>query len=435
MKRRLGWILWVVLSLVGYVLLVHISRSDTFPLLTVWGFLFALYGLAISFKADRDAFPLLCSAAVVFRLIGMTTLPTLSDDVYRFIWDGRLLAHGYNPFLYLPTGIIGTEIATQSGLTESLLQKLNSPDYYTVYPPILQAWFWVVSMLTSSEVGAVLGLRFPIFLGEIASLWLLYQLLKEYKDVEVAKKGTLLYALNPLIIVELTANIHYEGLTICFLLAGLYYFQKSKTNASAVFLGLAAGVKLLPLIFLPALLDRKQLLESFRYYLIVGAILLVPFAFFFDSVVIERFSTSLDLYFRRFEFNASIYYGLREIGTFILGYNPIATIGPLLAVVSLSLILFFSWTNRLTLSLPERWLWVLTTYLLCATTVHPWYVIPLVALSVLTRFRFPLLWSAFLILTYTAYGNVPFQENGWIVTLEYLAVGGFMAWELRSNIR
>lgn len=435
MKRRMGWRLWVVLSLVGYVLLVHISRSDTLPLLAVWGFLFVLYGLAIVFKADQDAFPLLGSAAVVFRMIGMTTLPTLSDDVYRFIWDGRLLAHGFNPFLYLPTEIIGSEIATRSGLTDALLQKLNSPDYYTVYPPILQGWFWVVAMLTSSETGAVFGLRLPIFLGEIASLWLLYQLLKGYKGVEVARKGTLLYALNPLIIIELTANIHYEGLTICFLLAGLYYYQKCKPNVSAVLLGLAAGVKLLPLIFLPALLDRSQLLKSLRYYLIVGVILLVPFAFFFDSVVIERFSTSLDLYFRRFEFNAGIYYGLREIGAYILGYNPIATVGPFLALTSLSLILFFSWTNRLTLTLPERWLWVLTTYLLCATTVHPWYVIPLVALSVLTRFRFPLLWSALLILTYTAYGNVPFQENSWIVTLEYLAVWGFMAWELRSNIR
>jgi hypothetical protein len=388
------------------------------------------------FKAEERAFPLLVSAAVIFRVIGMTTLPTLSDDVYRFIWDGRLLAHGYNPFLYLPTDIIGSDIATTAELTDALLQKLNSPEYYTIYPPILQGWFWVVAKISSSEMGAVFWLRLPIFLGEVASIWLVYHLLKEFgKDNNAARRGTLLYALNPLVVIELTANIHYEGLTICFLLAGLYYFKKSKANFSATFLGLAAGVKLLPLIFLPALLDKKHLLKSTRYYLISGGIVLIPFVSFFDSLVIERFSTSLDLYFRRFEFNAGLYYGLRDTGTFILGYNPIATIGPLLAIVSLSMILFFSWTNRFTLSLPERWLWVLTTYLFCATTVHPWYVIPLVALSVLTRFRFPLLWSALLILTYTAYGNVPFQENGWVVALEYLVVWSFMRWEIRSNIR
>src|SRR5690606_9444468 len=147
--------------------------------------------------------------------------------------------------------------------------------------------------------------------------------------------------------------------------------------------------------------------------------------FFFDAAIVENLSSSLNLYFRRFEFNASLYYLLREIGTLILGYNPIALIGPFLALVALLRILFFSWSGRINLSLPERWLFVLTAYLLCATTVHPWYVIPLVVLSVLTRFRFPMIWSALLPLTYLAYGQVPFYENLWVVVLEYGVVVGW----------
>ncbi len=165
----------------------------------------------------------------------------------------------------------------------------------------------------------------------------------------------------------------------------------------------------------------------------VGGVFLLPFLFFFDPVIVENLSASLDLYFRRFEFNASLYYLLREFGTLILGYNPIATIGPFLALVAVSLILFFSWSRRLKLSLPERWLFALTAYLLCATTVHPWYVVPLVALSVLTRFGFPIIWSALLPLTYLAYGQVPFHENLWIVAVEYGVVGGWMAWEIKTS--
>src|SRR5690606_17725745 len=128
---------------------------------------------------------------------------------------------------------------------------------------------------------------------------------------------------------------------------------------SATFLGLAAGVKLLPLIFLPALLEKSDWRKNRRYVLGAGIVFMVPFLFFFDAAIVENLSSSLNLYFRRFEFNASLYYLLRQIGTLILGYNPIALIGPFLALVALLLILFFSWSGRINLSLPERWLFVL----------------------------------------------------------------------------
>ncbi|MPR34714.1 glycosyltransferase 87 family protein [Salmonirosea aquatica] len=414
---------------------MHTARNETVTLLSLWGALFVLYGVSLYFKCDSH-FKLLLVAAFAFRLIGLGTLPTLSDDIYRFIWDGRLLAHGYNPFLYLPSEILATDIATQAGLTEALFQKLNSPHYYTVYPPLLQGWFVLSTTWGGlNELATAFWLRLPIVLGELGTCWWLYRLLNlTGKDEAATKRGVLLYALNPLVIVELTANIHYEGLTICFLLAGLYLYKKQKDFPSATFLGLAAGVKLLPLIFLPALIDQANWRKSLLYFSVVGGVFLLPFLFFFDPIIVENLSASLDLYFRRFEFNASWYYLLREFGTLILGYNPIATIGPFLALVAVSLILFFSWSRRIKLSLPERWLFALTAYLLCATTVHPWYVVPLIALSALSRFKFPLVWSVVLPLTYVAYGQVPYHENLWIVALEYLAVGGWMVWEVREKI-
>lgn len=430
------WWLWIAASLGGYLVLYATPRTETTLLLGLWGGVIVLYGLLLRARGTLP-FTLLLIAAVLFRLLALVNLPTLSDDIYRFIWDGRLLAHGYNPFQYLPSEILSTRIAAQAGLTEALFQKLNSPHYYTVYPPLLQGWFAVSATLGGvSELATAFWLRLPIFLGEGGTFWLLYRLLKLMnQDQNTAQRSVLVYALNPLVNVELVGNVHYEGLTICFLLAALYFYKKQKDLPSATFLGLAAGVKLLPLIFLPALLEkghwRKNLTSAVGATVTFG----VPFLFFFDRAIVENISTSLDLYFRRFEFNASLYYLLREIGTLILGYNPIAIIGPFLALVALSLVLFFSWSRRLKLTLPERWLFALTAYLLCATTVHPWYVVPLIALSVLTRFGFPIIWSVMLPLTYVSYGGGGSHENLWIVAVEYCVVLGWMAWEVRGTVK
>jgi alpha-1,6-mannosyltransferase len=427
MKKYGVWV-GILLSAAGYLVLVHTARTDSTALLTVWMGLFLLYGLLVYYHASLS-FVLLLGAAVSFRLIGLLAMPSLSDDVYRFVWDGRLLAHGYNPYLYLPAALLDTGISDRTGLTDALFQKLNSPGYYTIYPPLLQGWFGISTLLAATEAGAAFWLRLPILLGELVSIWLLYQLLKGIETKRV-QRGVLLYALNPLIVVELTSNVHYEGLTICFLLACLYLFKKERKSISAVFLGLSIGVKLLPLIFLPALLDRTQIRKSLVYTLITGVVTLIPFLFFFDQEVVSRFLTSLDLYFRKFEFNASLYYVLRWAGTRLLGYNPIGILGPLLSLLSLSAILYLSFSRRLAFTLYERLLLILTVYLFCATTVHPWYIGPLVALSALGRFRYALVWSVLLPFTYLAYGQVPFQENLWVVALEYLIVGRWLWWEV-----
>ncbi len=428
--KRYGIGTMAMASAGGYLALLSTARTDSVVLLSIWAGLFVLYALLVYYQSEAT-FPLLLGAAVVFRLLGMGSLPTLSDDVYRFIWDGRLLAQGYNPYLYLPSEIITTEIASQTGLTQALFQKLNSPAYYSVYPPVLQLWFWLVATWSSTEAGAVFLLRVPLLAGELASLWLLYRLLRlAGRDDATVRRGVLLYALNPLVIVELVANVHYEGLTICFLLACLYFYQTNKAYLSAASLGLAVGVKLLPLLFLPALLIPTKPGKSIRYSLVTGLVVVVPFLFLFNSEVLARFSTSLDLYFRRFEFNASVYYLLRSVGTWLVGYNPIGKLGPLLSVVSFSAILYLSFTRRFGITLYERLALVLTVYLLCTTTVHPWYVTPLVALGVLGRFRYPIIWSALLPFTYLAYGQMPFQENLWVVALEYLIVGRWLWWEV-----
>ncbi|MEX0275176.1 MAG: mannosyltransferase, partial [Flavobacteriaceae bacterium] len=64
-----------------------------------------------------------------------------------------------------------------------------------------------------------------------------------------------------------------------------------------------------------------------------------------------------------------------------------------------------------------------------SATVHPWYLIFLVLLAIFTEYRFPLLWSAMVILSYFAYSQPEFKESPWLLLIEYLVVIGFMGYE------
>jgi len=70
-------------------------------------------------------------------------------------------------------------------------------------------------------------------------------------------------------------------------------------------------------------------------------------------------------------------------------------------------------------------------YFLFATTVHPWYLGTLVALATCTTFRFPMVWSGMAVLSYAAYQTPSYQENLWLVALEYGAVLAILATEVR----
>ncbi|MCH8319142.1 MAG: hypothetical protein IIA88_11730, partial [Bacteroidetes bacterium] len=216
-----------------------------------------------------------------------------------------------------------------------------------------------------------------------------------------------------------------------------------KEAGSAISFALAVGAKLLPLIFLPLLLKRLGFKKSIFYYLIVAScmlILFIPFFLLLSSVPAKFFSSFL-LYFQKFEFNASIYYIVRWIGYQFVGYNIITQAGIALAATTAVLIGFITYFERITSlaaklnkpgkNLPQTMLWVLACYFLLATTVHPWYITTLVALSVFSKYRFAIIWSALIPLTYMTYQTIPYQENLYLIMAAYLVVFGWMIYEIR----
>ena len=423
-----------------------VQQSDFNLIFPLYAIFFACYFFIFSKIENTKTITFFIFGGILLRCLLIFSFPGLSDDVYRFIWDGRLIINGYNPFVHLPTHYIENNIAI-TGITPQLFDELNSKEYFTIYPPVPQMIFAASAWLSpESWIGNIIAIRSFLIACEIGSIFFIKKLLARF---QLHAKNILLYALNPLIIIELCGNLHLEGTMIFFLLMGIYFLSKipieglTKSQAvnprdlflSTTGIALSIASKLLPLMFLPFFIKRLGWKKSIQYFFIVGVILLLLFAPILNGVFFSNFGESLDLYFRRFEFNASVYYALRWIGFQIVGYNLIQKMGPALGLIVLFGILsmaFFekniSWKN-----LFVKMLLSISLYLVCATLVHPWYLSMAIVCSVFTKYRYPILWSGLICLTYLNYSYVEYYENLWVVALEYLVVFGFFIWEMKNK--
>jgi alpha-1,6-mannosyltransferase len=412
--------LWLILSAASYVILAYFVPRQQFGwLISLLTVLFLGYAWAIrriDKQREGSIDRVLFASAIGFRLLLLFAVPCLSDDVYRFVWDGHLLAHGFNPYLYLPSRLVETDFAVRAGLERVLFQQLNSPDYFTVYPPLNQAIFGLAAWLSPySLLGNIVWLRLPILLSEIGSLWLMTRLLRRLtRNPNLA----LLYGLNPLVILELTGNLHFEAVMIFFTLLAGWWLLTERWIRSAGALALAIGTKLLPLLLLPLIVRWLGWRKGMVYALLAGVFTILQFLPFASLELVQNVVSSVNLYFQKFEFNASVYYVLRSIGYWIKGYNAIETIGFWLSITTTLSILWisFRWRN---VSVPAQILAVLTLYFGFATTVHPWYITTIVAASVFTRFRYPLVWAALIPVSYFTYQTIPYHENLWLTLVEY----------------
>ncbi|MGK7395563.1 MAG: hypothetical protein ACNS62_13380 [Candidatus Cyclobacteriaceae bacterium M3_2C_046] len=429
-KFQLG--LFIIISALGYMIMGYfVQRSDHFLLFNTYILLFIGY-LWICYQAHNyENIVLWILMAIGFRCLFLGSMPALSDDFYRFIWDGRLLNLGISPFEKLPEYYI-SEDAGLPGLDLSLFNSLNSPRYFTIYPPVSQFTYWLsVVIFPDSIRGSVLVMRIFIILAEIGSLLLIHRLLKIYHQ---PASRLLLYAFNPLVIIELSGNLHGEALMIFFLLLGLWLFKKRHITLSAIAWGFAIASKLLPLIFMPLFICRLSFGKMIRFYSLVGLTVILLFIPLLNQSLFTGLSASLSLYFQKFEFNASVYYIIREIGFALKGYNIIATAGKGLAVAAFLLILGFAYLDwHRKYSLPFSFLWLLWIYFALATIVHPWYITSLVAFALFTTFRFPMLWSFLIFFTYGNYKVWGYKENLWWVIIEYIVLFLCIGWEIYLN--
>ncbi|MEY2905446.1 MAG: hypothetical protein RJA52_1462 [Bacteroidota bacterium] len=348
--------------------------------------------------------------AIFLRFILVFSFPNLSDDVYRFIWDGQLIKEGFYPYSFTPKEWI---LKGGCGLNsfEELYPNLNSKEYYSVYPPILQIFFFIAVLPGFKISGTTLILKAIIFLFEsITILWIP----KLLKITGIPAGKSLWYLFNPLIIVELTGNIHFEAIAISFFILSVLNFQNRKVLQTSLWLALSAGTKILPIIFMPIFLCKIERTHRFKFiisFLFFLLILLIPIFF-------GHFFKSFTLYFNRFEFNGFLYLISRELVQHLIGYNPINFLGPSLTIITGAAMILILYKRKE--DEKKTSFFFILFYLLGSTTVHPWYLSFFILLSMFTPFIFPLIWSFSIGLSYFQYQNGVYRESLEIIFLEYV---------------
>ena len=456
MSQKYQTLLATSLTIVLYFLLGYgLDRTDFTVLLATYTILFVPFFYVL--KKEKMNLSFLMGTAILFRLIFLFAIPNLSQDFYRFIWDGRMILEGINPFISIPeTFVEKGNIPINQGMELYRGMGQLSGSHYTNYPPLNQFNFLIAAVFSNTSiVGAVIVMRLQIILADIGIIYFGKKILKQ---LNLPHHLIFLYALNPLIIIELTGNLHFESVMLVFLVWSLHLLLKGRWIWSAIILGLSVSVKLIPLLFLPLFFQwftsrislpsqtnvsiKTQVQKtSFLWVglsklvlfgmivVFVNIILFIPFV---STDLVNSYTGTIGLWFQNFEFNASLYYIARAIGYTFRGWNEIAVIGkimPALTCMFLIIITFFR-KNRSPKQLISALLLGLTCYYVTTTTVHPWYLAPLVLLSVFTTYRYPLVWSVVIVLSYNAYGNELWRENLWLVGLEYLFVYSMLIWEI-----
>ncbi len=419
-KVSFAYILLAILMLVmGY----YIDRTETELLLPAFGLLVVASLVVMRNTAEEDI-SLPYYWGMLMRLLLLFSFPALSDDIYRFIWDGRLLLNFTDPYKLLPADYVQMGI---DGLDQSLFDSLNSKEYFSVYPPFNQVFFFVSVLLSPNSVfWSAVVLRGIIILFEMGNIRLIRKLLRHYG---LSEKYGLLYALNPLVILELTGNLHFEASVIFFLLLAIWYYEKGKLHHSAIYFGLSVATKFLPLVFLPLLLRKIGFKKTMIYGSIVAAVLVISFLPLINTAHIWAIRDSMELYFQKFEFNASVYYLARWYGFETEGHNIIAKSGKWMMYATLGSIWLYALLGKKK-RLPEMMMWVWALYLLFATTVHPWYIIPLLALSVFSLKQYPYLWTILVFFTYANYQAGGYFEHLEVVIAEYAIVAVVAIYEI-----
>jgi len=421
------------LSAILYFLFAyHIHRSDFTNVFVIYAALFLLF-LGI-YQPKKNNFLILASVGILFRIIFIVAIPNLSQDFYRFIWDGRMLLNGFNPYLFTPESFIqnGELPINQAQELYKGMGQLNGSNF-TNYPPINQLCFVLANLFNSNSIlGSVIVMRIQIILADIGILYFGKKLLEQ---LHLPVSAIFLYFLNPFIIIELTGNLHFESVMLFFLVWSLYLLHAGKWKTAAVVLACSIAVKLIPLLFLPLFYQRFKLKQLIIFYGIILTTVVLLYLPFFNATFITNYTQSVGLWFKTFEFNASFYYLARAIGYQISGYNQIAVIGKIipLLVISIILIITFFRENKTSIQLITAMLFSLSIYFFLSTTVHPWYVASLVLLSIFTKYRFALVWSFIIILSYHAYANNVFNENLRVVGLAYTLLFLFIFWEIRMR--
>ena len=412
-KSASGWATTFAVSLAMLAWLGPTRAMVPWALLP-WSLAFlALWALFRSEVRWLERGSVLLGGALVLRLLFLATHQDLSDDLYRYVWDGWIQHQGINPYRWAPDD---PALAALHG--DLLFQAMNSPGWISVYPPLSQLVFQVGGWL-HDRVGWPLsgwGIRAVFTTLEFGGILALYSALR---ITGASPKALMLYAWNPLVLLAVAGSGHSEGGLVLGM--GLFLLGLARGSAKVGWLGwvLAVLAKGIPLLLGPLLLRALTRRMGTRTALIgmipaaLVGILLV--GFFLRPRDLPGIFSSVRLYTDLFAFNGGLHPLLRTLGWSLFGVDTGPFLARSFALVSLGVALIVAWAWPLrdragVRGMASAGLIIISVYLVLTPTVHPWYLLwglPLVVLAS-PILQAPWLWLSWAALpTYLFYLGFP----------------------------
>jgi alpha-1,6-mannosyltransferase len=338
-------------------------------------FMALLYALP-KLSANQALVGVMIGSGLLYRLLLFDTEPILEIDFYRYLWDGGVLAHGYNPYLISPdtadTHPLG-EIRALSADSMPVVARINYPELRTIYPPLSQLAFALAHWIAAWNLDAW---RAVILISEGFSLTILILLLKRSNQSPLWAS---LYWWNPLVTNELINSAHMDALLVPLLLAAVWFVAGRKPLRAVASVVLAAGVKLWPLILLPLIFSR---LQKFREGF-CGGLVLIPLLLLFVAPVFYfglGENSGLASYTQNWQRNSSFFVlATTFFDVYLQAINPLqaglaARIFVVLAIATLAFSMGrFSGAEKR--SIVSNSTWLIAVLFLFSPTQYPWYFV------------------------------------------------------------
>ena len=206
---------------------------------------FLAAGIAWHAPPARSTLWIVLGFAVLFRVGPLCSNVYLSTDPYRYVWDGRVQAHGINPYRHVPA-----DAALAPLRDGAIYDHINRKTYAkTVYPPGSQMVFLLLTRFSETFT----CVRVTMVLCEALAVWCLVLLLREHGWPATR---VLLYAWHPLCVWEFAGGAHCDAIMIAAVALALLMHRRGRPVATGAALGFAVLAKLFPVILFPALWRR-----------------------------------------------------------------------------------------------------------------------------------------------------------------------------------
>ncbi|HEX8139815.1 MAG TPA: glycosyltransferase 87 family protein [Pyrinomonadaceae bacterium] len=227
-----------------------VSANDLFwfiPLMLAQSALYVVASWAVlrARASSRSTLIIVVVFAALFRLAILYHAPFLSDDIYRYIWDGRVQAARINPYRYIPADEHLARLRDKE-----IYPKINRRESArTIYPPLAQAIYFGTTRVSES----VVWMKATMVGFEALALLALVGLLASF---ELPLQRIVIYAWHPLVVWEFAGSGHVDAISIAFICLALLARRYNREAATGVALACAVLVKLIPLVLFPALYKR-----------------------------------------------------------------------------------------------------------------------------------------------------------------------------------